>query len=109
RVEPHGGSGAERLGNDPAASLHLYRARVGQQMADVLTAVADPVGYEQELAMLGDRAFPAGHDVDPRRVAWLDPELGVGDVLASAPGDAVVDDQLLAVIAQVDAPADDRP
>jgi len=39
----------------------------------------------------------------------LDPEFGVGKVLASAPGNRVVDDELFAMVAQVEAAADQRP
>ena len=52
-----------------------------------------------------DRPFAAQQDVDPGRVPRLDPELRVGAILAAAERDPVVDDDQLAVVAQVD-PAD---
>src|SRR5437879_1643018 len=78
-------------------------------MADVVSAFGDPVRYEQILDMLCDLALPPGHDVHPGRIPRLDEKFGVRDVLASAPGYAVVDHRHLPVIAQVDAPADPRP
>jgi hypothetical protein len=52
----------------------------------------------------GDRTLETHHDVDPGGVLGLDPELGIGAVLAAAIGDAIVDDQDLAVVAQIDRP-----
>ena len=60
---------------------------------------------EQVLVLPGDRPFEAHHGVDPGGVLRLDQELRIGAVLAAAIGDAVVDDDDLAMVAQVDAAA----
>ena len=105
-VEPKGRAGADDLGDDRSL---VGRRRALEEGAQILAMLAHPVGHEQELAMAHDRAFPAGHDIDPRRIFRLDPEFGVGGVLASDPGDAIIDDQRLAMIAQVDPAADHGP
>jgi hypothetical protein len=64
-----------------------------------------PVAGEQVLVLARDGALEAHHRVHPGGVLGLDEELRVGAVLAAAVGDPVVDDDDLAVVAQVDAPA----
>jgi hypothetical protein len=54
------------------------------------------------LRLPDDRPLAPQQDVDPGRVPRLDPELRVGAVLAAAERDPVVDDDQLAVVAQVD-------
>ncbi len=103
-----GGAGADHLGGDLSRLAEIGHG-LDEQIADVFAAFAHPVGHEQILAMARNRAFPASHDVDPGRIVRLDAEFGVGDVLASGPGDAIVDHQQLAVVAKIDAPANESP
>ena len=85
----------------------LSEAPVGcgavQQVGDVLVDAGHPVAGEQDLVLPRDRTLEADHRVDPGREARLDQKLGVGAVLAAAIGDGAVDDDDLAVVAQVDA------
>ena len=74
--------------------------------AQILTVFVHPVSDEQQLTITRDRTFPASHDVDPWRIMRLDPEFGIGGILASAPGNPIIDDHQLAMIANVDPAAD---
>ena len=79
-----------------------------QQVGDVFVHLRHPVAGEQVLVLPRDRPFEPHHRIDPRSILRLDAELRVGAVLAAAIGDAVVDHDDLAVVAQIDA-APQRP
>src|SRR4029453_3729282 len=106
RIEADGWPGAEYLSDNHAGP---GRRGFRQDGTDVAAAFAHPVRDEQILAMARDGAFPPGHNVDPRRIARLDAEFRVGNILASAPGYSVVDNHKFAMIAQIDPATDHRP
>ena len=62
-----------------------------------------PVAGEKVLVLPRDRPLKAHHGIHPRGKLSLDPELGVRAILAAAIGDAIVNYQDLAVVAQINA------
>ena len=63
--------------------------------------VGHPVGCEQNLVLPCDRAFKPDHRVDPRGKFRLGTKLRIRKILTPAVSDSIVDDQDLAVIAQI--------
>ena len=96
----HRGPGADHLGRQ---SRFGRRDRLPQQVVDIVVDVGHPVAGEQVLVLASDRPFESHHGIDPGRVLRLDQEFRVGAVLTAAIGDAVVDHDDLAVVAQIDA------
>ena len=76
--------------------------RVDVEIAAGLRGVEHPVDDEDHLQLADRRALEPDHAVDPRGVLRLRGEGGVGDVLAAGEADDAVDDEDLAVVAQID-------
>ncbi len=95
-----GRAGAESLRDD--AGLEPLRRRCHRrQRLELLSGLGDPGAEEQVLLLAHHRALATQEDIHPGRVLGLDPEFGIGAVLAAAEGDAVVDHHDLAMVAQV--------
>ena len=60
-----------------------------------------PVAGEQPLVLAGDGTLEPDQDIDPGGIPGLDGEGGIGAILTAAPGDPLVDDGQLTVIAQI--------
>ncbi len=98
-----GGAGGDDLGDEAVLTVLDLRQGLDQQGGEVVAVVAHPVRGEEVLVLAHHRAFEAHEQIDPGAVFRLGQEGGVGAVLAAAVAQAVVDDDDLAVIAQVDA------
>ena len=90
----------------PIAAVGI--AYAAQEVAEVLVHLGHPVGGEQVLVLPGDRTLEPHHRIHPRGVLRLDAELRVSAVLTATVRHGVIDHSNLAVVPQVDAPAE-RP
>ena len=96
--ESHGRPGAKGLGDK---TTRRCGDRLLQQVAYVLVDVAHPIARKQELVVLCNRSGEPYNRIYPGGVSGFYQEFRVGAVLAAAIGDAAVDYDNLAMIAQV--------
>ena len=102
----HRRMGRQRAGadRDRREAAGARRRRGGCEYgAHVLAGLGHPRRREDQLGLARDGAFVADQDVDPRREVALGEKGGIGAVLAATPRDPAIDDDDLAVVAQVGA------
>lgn len=92
-------SGGHDLGHDPVLSS---RNGFEQLIDEGLVRIEKPALDEQQVKLLCNGADEPNHAVDPRGELGFQGEVGLGEILASGPGQFMIDDRDLSVISQIE-------
>ena len=95
----NGRASADRLSDESGL---VEGCRLRADFTQVFSCFNHPVTYKQILVLTGNRPFKTDHQIDPGGIFRFDAELGVGTVLTATICNMIVNNDNLAVIAQID-------